>query len=600
MNLQETSKRFKLDDKNLETMLNLLDDLTIEMKTLKKNRMYHLEDVTITTIDGTDYELPVYIDSKFDSFAGLAFDRHSPIGVDNIALVVNPKFSASKKNLYNSLYHEFLHAIDPTLTSKPSEKYMSKYADPNENPDLYYSHGIELRGITGEFFEALVNEFRERLSNIKDSEDREIYSKSLDNIVSFFNEMEPLSPMSFDILDSMEGQRGFENKSRQVLNKILKDYPKTSEFLRDTPENEPYYLQVIDDIRFYSPKGWKMFLNMLYSTKKEITKMIENKIVEGKIKHIIESRGTLSSKKLEDTPYPQFIRDLLKKIYKPLGNYYAKNDPENNCITNEGVWDVYPHSETDRWSLLNKFDTNTRVKDRMLELFYETEPESFRLKEFMDWIEENFFDLLLQGGKYTDELVELNRKTSDRGMQNEDYAMSVLKEKYPGSVLKRFCSGDIRDTKKGMDIEIEYNGRKFHVQVKPFIKITKYMDQEDTIYYEVNSEFKTGKYGERTIQLIMFVNYDSKEYILFNNKKAKIGEVRAGVTRFYEEPLTTNMSFPIKPKRIIKSSVSTQSSFGVEDKTVMLSDLETKKAKLEKLIVNLRKSIQSDNSKKQN
>jgi hypothetical protein len=40
---------------------------------------------------------------------------------------------------------------------------VSKYGNPNENPDLYYSHGIELRGITGEFFEALINEFRENI-----------------------------------------------------------------------------------------------------------------------------------------------------------------------------------------------------------------------------------------------------------------------------------------------------------------------------------------------------------------------------------------------------------------------------------------------------
>jgi hypothetical protein len=591
MNLQETSKRFRLDDKNLETMLTLLDDLTNEIKTSKKRSIYHFKDIPIITIDGTEYELPVYIDPTFETFAGIGYDKDSPRGIDNVGLIVNPKFSASKKNLYNSLYHEFLHAVDPTITSKPSEKYLSKYDDPNERPDLYYSHGIELRGITGEFFEALTNEFRERLSNIKDNEDKEIYKNSLDNIVQFFNELEPLSPMSYDILDNMEGQRDFNNKSKQMLNKIMKDYPKTSELLRDTPYKEPYYLQVIDQIRVYSPKGWKMFLNMLYSTKEEILKMIEHKITEGLIQKILENKGSLSNSNKNE--FAQFIRDLLKKIYKPMGNYFAKQDID--CSTSEGVWGVYPHSDTDDWSILNKFDTNSKVKDKMYELFLESNPESKNTHDFMNWIEQNAFDLFVEGGEYTDQLIDLNKGTIDRGFKNEDYAMSVIKEKYPESTLKRFCSGDIRDTKKGMDIEVTLNGKKFHVQVKPYIKIAKYIDEEDTIYYEVSSYYDSTKYGERNVQIIMFVNYDTKQYVMFNNKKSKIGEVRNNLTRFYESPLSTNMEFPLKNKRIFKSSISTQTHFGFNDKKIQLADLEAKKIKLEKLIFNIKKSIQDDN-----
>jgi len=43
--------------------------------------------------------------------------------------------------------------------------------------------------------------------------------------------------------------------------------------------------------------------------------------------------------------------------------------------------------------------------------------------------------------------------------------MSVIKEKYPHSTLKRFCSGDLRDTKKGMDIEVTQGDKVFHVPV---------------------------------------------------------------------------------------------------------------------------------------
>ena len=92
----------------------------------------------------------------------------------------------------------------------------------------------------------------------------------------------------------------------------------------------------------------------------------------------------------------------------------------------------------------------------------------------------------------------------------------------------------------------------------------------------------------------MFVNYDTNQYVMFNNKKSKIGEVRNNLTRFYESPLSTNMEFPLKNKRLFKSSISTQTHFGFNDKKIHLADLEVKKAKLEKLIDNIRKSIQNN------
>ena len=54
------------------------------------------------------------------------------------------------------------------------------------------------------------------------------------------------------------------------------------------------------------------------------------------------------------------------------------------------------------------------------------------------------------------------------------------------------------------------------------------------------------------------------------------------------------MEFPLKNKRLFKSSISTQTHFGFNDKKIHLADLEVKKAKLEKLIDNIRKSIQNN------
>jgi hypothetical protein len=283
--LNESSKRFKLDDKNLSTLISLLSDLETEIKTSKKRSQYFFKNIPITTLDGTEYYLPVYIDPTFETFAAIAYDTTDTPSIENLFLVVNPKYSMSKKNLYNSLYHEFLHAVDPTITTKISKKYLSKYADPNNFPELYYSHGIELRGITGEFFEALVQEYKERIKYVRDEKDRELLLGSLKNILGFFNELEPLNPLSYDIIDEMNGQRGFDSKFEKILSSIMTEYPKVSELYKDTPDYEPYFLRIIDLIQTYSQKGWKMFLTMLYSTVEEIKEIINKKNISESVQN---------------------------------------------------------------------------------------------------------------------------------------------------------------------------------------------------------------------------------------------------------------------------------------------------------------------------
>lgn len=276
MNITEASKRYRLDDYNLENMISLVDLLYDESKKKsRKQKMYKITEVPVRTIDGINYELPVYVDPNLDGYAALGYDKEDFISTENIALIVNLSQIVSKKNLYNSVYHEFLHAVDPTITSKPSLKYQSKYGDPTERPDLYYSHGIELRAITGEFFEAMVNEFTERVEKIRDEKDKKTLYDSLNNIVSFFVELNPLSPLSYNILDEMNGENDLENKFKRTLSNIFKDYPQTADYLNDTPDEAPYFLTVIDMIRHFSPKGWKRFLTMLYSTREEIRNFLK-------------------------------------------------------------------------------------------------------------------------------------------------------------------------------------------------------------------------------------------------------------------------------------------------------------------------------------
>jgi hypothetical protein len=141
--------------------------------------------------------------------------------------------------------------------------------------------------------------------------------------------------------------------------------------------------------------------------------------------------------------FPEFIRGQLKKVYEPLGNWGKAPNPNDDCETNIGVINVFPHSENDVWSILNRFDTNSKVKKEMSDIFLQSTPIDKSEQSFMKWIDENSNDLFGENGKYTEKLISLNLETIVKGNRNEEYAVNKLKERFPNSEVKRFCSGDI-------------------------------------------------------------------------------------------------------------------------------------------------------------
>lgn len=264
--------------------------------------------------------------------------------------------------------------------------------------------------------------------------------------------------------------------------------------------------------------------------------------------------------------YANFIRTQLQKIYEPKGNWGKAPNPNDNCETGIGVINVFPHSDEDNWSILNRFDTNSKVKKEMYRLFELTNPTDISEKSFMNWIEENSFDLFDDKGKYTESLINLNKSTIDKGNQNEAFAVNILKGRFPNSEIVRFCAGDIRDTRKGIDIMVTDGGRKAHVQVKPFSKIASYIDNDGDTFFEVSTYMEPNKYSEKNVQIFMFVTPDNNSYVLFKNDKQKISQLRNHKIRFYEPPLYTNIEFEkTRKKRRTKDMDDTSQMFGVED-----------------------------------
>lgn len=287
---------------------------------------------------------------------------------------------------------------------------------------------------------------------------------------------------------------------------------------------------------------------------------------------------TESVKKDDDKEIQITIRKSLESIYKPLGLWKKIQDPDNNCETNYGVVGVYPHEEgRDEWSILNRFDTNREVRKRLVQIFNDDNPEH---GNFITWIHDNRQKLFK--GEYTDELVELNRKTIDKGNKNENYAAEILKGYFGARAeVKRFCSGDVRDTKKGMDISVNLNGQQFQVQVKPFSKVTKRIDIDGDIFYEVKSYLDILKYSNKNVQVFLFMNVDNGQYIAFENKRNKIVKTTSNTINFHEPYLITNIELPLTKKRYIRKNLGND-VFDMTKKRIEY--LELKKSELEILI----------------
>ncbi len=207
-------------------------------------------------------------------------------------------------------------------------------------------------------------------------------------------------------------------------------------------------------------------------------------------------------------------------------------------------------------------------------------------------IEGNIPVLKTTNGEYTQSLVDINKQTILSGAKREESAIQMLNNRFgEGTIIKRFCSGDKRDTLKGQDLLVETPKGTFTVQVKPYGTIKKFIDDEGSIYYEVNARgYNSTKYSPKNVQTIVFVHDDN--FIVFSNSRSKIGNVSDGVTRFYEEPLYTNMVFDKENKKNRSTTTRmVKDVFNYGDKESEIQRLELKKAAIDRLISKIQNNL---------
>ena len=263
-------KRHKFDPETYAKLHSLVDSLWNDRNKEYKGKTI-VDYVPITVKDGTQGQVQIRVNPrlKYIGFMGTKpKDSSDPM---DIYIEVNPKFYESKKNLYLTMYHELIHAIDPTQSTQLSPKYQTTYDEKYD--EKYWGHPIEFFAITNEFLEGLVLEFKRRADRIRNEDNRKHLNKSFKNILNYFAKGEKLSKVSSDVLYKINDEYVEEGEISKILDDLITNNPQLADYIT-MPKDIPYYLQYIELIKKFNPKIWRRFLTMLFKTKDEIETII--------------------------------------------------------------------------------------------------------------------------------------------------------------------------------------------------------------------------------------------------------------------------------------------------------------------------------------
>lgn len=270
-NVISEQKRYKMNPETRSKLMDLADSLwSMRNKRFFKKTM--VDQITFQTADGTDGFVKVFVNPKYPNFGEMDTfpeDSYDPM---NFVMQVNPKKFGSKKNVFLTLYHEMMHAIDPNFTTKHNEKFWDTYD--SEKDEMYWGHPVEFFAITNEFLEGLVIEFERRSKLVQDPEDKKLLLKSFQNILNYFGKGEKLTNQSKDILRRINDEHVDDNTLSKVVSDIESKFPKVSELI-DDKKDIPYFLYYVELIKNHNPDIWPRFLTMLFKTKDEIINVIK-------------------------------------------------------------------------------------------------------------------------------------------------------------------------------------------------------------------------------------------------------------------------------------------------------------------------------------
>ena len=273
-NLLNEASRFKMNPE-LNFYLHDLSDRLWEMRNKKFTKKTIVDEIPFKTSDGVDGLVKVVINPRLPYIGYMETKPKDSRDPMDFVMELQPKEYVSKKNLYLTIYHEMLHAMDPALSTKLSQKYLATY---NEKFDPHYwGHPIEFRTITNEFLEALEMEIERRLGMLKNVENKKYIHQSLENILNYFSKGEKLSKLSKDIMRKVNDEEVLDNLISKSVSEFTSSYPGIADFLAGREGDEPYYITYVEMIKKYNPKIWPRFLTMLYKSIEELKNKIKEK-----------------------------------------------------------------------------------------------------------------------------------------------------------------------------------------------------------------------------------------------------------------------------------------------------------------------------------
>lgn len=264
-------KRFQFDPEVYLQITNVVDKLWNDRnKTYTKKTL--VDKIPFKSVEGVDGLAKIIVNPRLKYIGYMGTKPKKSLDPADIYLEVNPKHYETKKNLYLTVYHEMLHAADPTQSYKWTPSYELTYDEKSD--EKYWGHPIEFFAISNEFLEGLVLEFERRIDSVFKPKNIMVLEKSLKNILNYFAKGERLSSLSRDILHKINDENLEDETFSKTFHRMTDEFPEMRSFMK---KETPYYLHYVEMIKKYNPEIWPKFLNMLYKTYEEIQTYIDNK-----------------------------------------------------------------------------------------------------------------------------------------------------------------------------------------------------------------------------------------------------------------------------------------------------------------------------------
>lgn len=273
-NILIEAKRIQIDPE-ITAQLEFLTNIIYKKKLKGINKLTPVGNIPLKISDGSTGNAEVIINPNLRDMGitdNISKDRLDP---NAFVIYINPNRISNKKLIYQTLFHELMHATDPVFSTKFSEKLFSTYD--TRVDEKYWAHQIEFRASANEFLEGLVREFSIRKSRLKNKENIVLLIKSANNILNYFSKGKKLTKLSFNILEEMGDDEHINNIISKVLRDISVEFPSVIELLPEKKEIPPY-LEALELIKVNDGKVWTKFLSMLYTTIEEIKQNLQKTI----------------------------------------------------------------------------------------------------------------------------------------------------------------------------------------------------------------------------------------------------------------------------------------------------------------------------------